>query len=77
MLFWVPTSSPITDETVTPPGHREAQRLERGVVAQFQFCSVESRQPASEQIEFLTGLTGLPPFPLSLQESDFDRDEIR
>jgi hypothetical protein len=28
--------------------------------------------PASEQIERLTGLTGLPPFPLSLQEADFE-----
>jgi hypothetical protein len=39
--------------------------------ALYQFCSIESRYPASQQIEFLTGLTGLPPFPPSLRESGF------
>jgi hypothetical protein len=45
--------------------------VERGAVTEFQFCSIESRRPASEQIEVLTGLmglTGLPTFPLSLQK---------
>jgi hypothetical protein len=28
--------------------------------------------PVVEQIELLTGLTGLPPFPLSLQKADVE-----
>jgi hypothetical protein len=46
--------------------------LERGLLLEFQFRPIESRHSASEQIKFLTGLTGLPPFPLFLQESDFE-----
>jgi len=39
---------------------------------EFQFCSIENRHAALEQNEFLTGLTGLPPFPLSLQRWQFE-----
>jgi hypothetical protein len=45
--------------------------LERGLLVNSNSVPLKA-DPAFERIEFLTGLTGLSPFPVSFHEPDFE-----